>query len=232
MADPHKHPSPRFHAKSHITAQANAMKLYSEAMAASNAVFTDKDNIRVFMEHGWVMPLHTLADDVERIVSLFEGNPDVADEEMCAIFQGMTDYIKSGLIRRFHSRAHIFSEAFEAHEAGKYNLSVPVFLAQADGIWNERGGNHIFRGKREKAVEKHADEFVKDSLTRSFILALKSRSFPLFQSMRPHPGSSYPLNRNLVLHGDSLDYGTRKNSFQAMAFLDYCGIILPDLPDE
>ena len=32
---------------------------------------------------------------------------------------------------------HILQEAFEAHSECKYNLSVPVFLAQADGIFWE-----------------------------------------------------------------------------------------------
>ena len=178
------------------------------------------------------MLLHTSADEVEQIVSLFENDPNMADQEMCDIFEGEVNHVITALSMRFPSRAHILSKAIEAHEAGKYNLSVPVFLGQVGGIWNERGGNHTFGGKWEKTIKRSGNEFVQGIFTCRIILTLKSRSFPLFDSMSPHYASSSPLNRHLVLHGGSLDYGTKKNSFQDMAFLDYCGMVLPGLPDK
>ncbi len=218
--------------QSAIDRQARAVEHIAKVMAEDRSVFTNEDHVQAFMERGWVMPLHSSADDVLSLVELFDNDPDLADDELCFAYEESTEYIRSGLIDRFPSRAHIIKDAFEAHEAGKYNLSVPVFLVQADGMWHERGGKHIFSGKREKAIKRRADEFRQGSLTRKFILALKNRSYPLLQSMKSHPGSPLPLNRHLVLHGDSLDYGTRKNSYQALAFLDYCGMVLPDLPDE
>ena len=215
-----------------VATQAEAIKRISNAVKANNAVFTDEDNIRVLMEHGWVMPLYTSAEEVQRLVGLFESNPDTADKEMCAILEGEVDHIRSGLVRRFPSRAPVLSDAFEAHEDGKYNFSVLVFLAQADGIWQERRDGNIFCGDRNNTINEFADDLPDGSLTRELVLALSQQTFPLFfsQSQR-HPGFSF-LNRHQVLHGESLDYGTRLYSCQAMAFLYYCGTLLPNLPDS
>ena len=48
------------------------------------------------------------------------------------------DIIEEALIDSYPHRGHLFQQAFEAHREGKYGLSIPVFLTQADGIfWDQ-----------------------------------------------------------------------------------------------
>ena len=74
-------------------------------------------------------------------------------------FRERLDDIRQKLIDSYPDRSHIFQEAFEAHSECKYNLSVPVFLAQADGIFWEttpKKQSLFIAGQREEATGKHA----------------------------------------------------------------------------
>ena len=203
-----------------------------EAVQRISLVIADKEIHQVLMTHGWVFPWGVPVADIERIVSLFSHDPDEADRIMCNWFDDMAEDIRDSLIDSFPSREHILRDAFEAHKTNKFNLSIPVFLAQADGMWKERCEKHLFTRERDMAIKSLANDHADSSLIRHLALALLNPTFPLFISERNRPPDFAGLNRHQVVHGESLDYGTRTNSLKAMAFLEYCGMILPDLPDE
>lgn len=52
--------------------------------------------------------------------------------------------IKASILSHFGARGHILGPAFDAHEQGLYCLSIPVFIAQADGIFRELRGFGLF----------------------------------------------------------------------------------------
>ncbi|NJP10245.1 MAG: hypothetical protein HC866_12835 [Leptolyngbyaceae cyanobacterium RU_5_1] len=54
-------------------------------------------------------------------------------------------------------RAHIIKSAFEAHRRGEYILSVPVLLAQADGICQEKINKEIYSKKKSKKKKVSLD---------------------------------------------------------------------------
>ena len=203
-----------------------------EAVKKFDSTINNEDTHRVLLAHGWVFPLGVPVADVEHIVNLFSNDPDEADTILCNLFDEHTEHIRDSLIESFPSREPILRDAFDAHIQGKFNLSIPVFLTQADGMWKERCERHLFSGGTDKAIDSLVEDQAVNSLIHTLTLALRYSTFPLFLSENHRPPGFSGLNRHQVLHGESLDYGTRTNSFQAMAFLEYCGMILPDSSHE
>ena len=198
------------------------------AMEYQDSVLSNQANQRTFLEHGWVLPIDASAQHIEHIVELFSTDPDQANDELCEMLDARTDFIRNYLVSRFPNRAAILDDAFDAHKTGKYNLSIPVFLSQADGMWKERCGRNLSFDELTKNIETLIQNSPPESLTRQLFLALSHPQLPLYISESKRPSGFSALNRHQVLHGESLDYGTRLYSCQAMAFLDYCGTLLPD----
>ena len=140
-------------------------------------------------------------------------------------FREDTDTIKQRLATQFPDRAQVIIDAFAAHRQSKFNLSVPVFLAQADGIAWDRLGKTLFSSKTIQEPEDLASK-VNEGILRKLFLGLMWPEWPLAlpESQRPEDFSG--LNRHQVLHGEVADYGTEANSLQAMALLNFCSFIL------
>ena len=62
------------------------------------------------------------------------------DTYMESLVEKYSNYIKSTLYTRYPIRKDVLESAFNAHLRVEYNLSIPVFLAQADGIGSELFG--------------------------------------------------------------------------------------------
>ena len=144
-------------------------------------------------------------------------------------FREDTDTIEQRLATQFPDRAQVIIDAFAAHRQSKFNLSVPVFLAQADGIAWDRLGKTLFSSKTIQEPEDLASK-VNEGILRKLFLGLMWPEWPLAlpESQRPEDFSG--LNRHQVLHGEVADYGTEANSLQAMALLNFCSFILKEQP--
>ncbi|CAG2383049.1 MULTISPECIES: hypothetical protein [Burkholderia] len=122
----------------------------------------------------------------------------------------------------FPPRAHIVSEAFELHRAGRYLASIPLMLATAEGIgWDDTGKSlfNVHRNRPEIAgwIDKNPERY--HGIT--FLSALME-SHPM---AKPRPGF---LNRHQVLHGRQLDYGSELFSLQAISLLGFVGWAFSD----
>src|SRR5260221_8089745 len=84
------------------------------------------------------------------------GNHAEVDRVMCQLAKENLAQTEAKLAERFPARAAILKDAFDAHRAGKFNLSVPTLLAQADDVGCEvlKISRHLFNNKnRTKALE-------------------------------------------------------------------------------
>ncbi|WP_165482740.1 hypothetical protein [Legionella gresilensis] len=127
------------------------------------------------------------------------------------------------------SRKDIIKQAFWAHQEGLYSLSIPVFLAQADGICHEIFGCHIFSnysGNIKTKVQEILDKENNTPLKIAFLKVLtettsltdniktrneKIQSDPLYG----------PLNRHAILHGEDLSYAKEANSLRCISLLSF-----------
>lgn len=165
----------------------------------------------------------------------FRGHPHEMTEWLCGFYRKKIDEIERKLANSYPHRARLLRQAFEAHREGKYGLSIPVFLAQADGIfWDRTPGNqNLFIGyQRSGAYDQYASQ-----ISGNFDLALLypiSIPLPLWRNWNERSETEefrVCLNRHQVLHGESTDYDTEQNSLKAISLLSYLHWIFSGVTD-
>lgn len=185
---------------------------------ASNGWYIDPD--------GMSMPdAFELADEFRR------GATAAADSRFMAHFNDRLTLLEAGLSARFPARAHLFAAAFRAHRVGEYALSIPVLLAQADGICQELRGVQLYAKKRggdgtKTKLSDLPDISALDGLVASWISPLTG-VFPITYS--PNQRGTAPatmLNRHAVLHGESVTYDSEINSCRAISLLVFAAWML------
>lgn len=149
----------------------------------------------------------------------------------------LQEIVSSWSLRAFTMRHHIFEEALWAHEHEKYHVTLPVLLAQIEGIVRmslavATGGapqsfdfkkvRNGFAAKLKtlgKLTKKQKISIGHIRAAENFHnLAVVEKIFESFNSATdPVPSA---LNRHAVAHGIAIDYGTRENSTKALLFLD------------
>ncbi len=179
----------------------------------------------VFAEHGWYMDIWGFSFPFISEVrdALLSGDIELAENSLIRYYNDRIDMIEKTIIEKFKHRAKIITAAFAAHRRGDYILSIPVVLAQTDGICKEVVGQHLFIKKDHKpATASYVDQYTIDSLLTAILQPL-AQSLPIDynEKTRNKSGDFSQLNRHMVLHGESLDYGTESNSLKSISLLNY-----------
>jgi hypothetical protein len=182
--------------------------------------------------HGWYVDPEMDLPAITDLIRLFEqGETNAAHAQLSSYFDQRSETIRDGLCAAFSSRAQILMTAFKAHKTGEYELSVPVFLAQADGICLELTGVQLYSkqpdGKTTKVSEAIAT-FNVDGFTAALLHPLTD-VFPIVFSSQERAGQADILNRHAVLHGESVSYGNLINSCKAISLLAFTAWALSDL---
>lgn len=180
-----------------------------------------QEAIITLANHGWYLdPDMPITASTEFARALDEGNIEEVTEVLTEYFRQKLDGIKERLEEHCPRRMHILREAFNAHREGKYSLSIPVFLAQADGIWWDEFSKSLFqRQGRNRTARDYIEENQSDYFLAFFDIF--KEQLPLWMSESDRNQSFDQLNRHLVLHGEAVDYGTEENSLKAISFLSW-----------
>ena len=174
---------------------------------------------------GWYVPW---LDEVKRrelkdIRSLDKKDDPEIDQFFCDFYDRRLDDIRKEMTQRFPDRKNCLDEAFEAHLKGKYYLSIPVFLAQADGIFVDLTGlsKGVYQRIQSDPVTKTLiNGLLLDDYTEVYLEHLNAPStLILNKNERLKRPVVVGINRHMILHGESIDYGTKMNSLKAMSFL-------------
>ena len=203
----------------------------ASAFSQSHLPLISQDDVNVLMRNGWYPPSDVAPMQVSLLARAFEEDPQGANKLLCDRYSSDLDKIEGSLRAKFPERDDILQEAFEAHREGKYNLSVPIFLTQSDGIWRDRSSRNLFSGGVGGAVNDLA-RVVGDSTTRELALSLLYQDWPLVLSEGKRDSGFAELNRHQILHGEVTGYGTEENGLKAVAFLNFCALVLPDSENE
>jgi hypothetical protein len=178
-------------------------------------------------QHGWFMDLEMPMPGLWRLQKALESG-DIAEAEAALIdyFRGRLPAIAESLEERYPHRGKIIKAAFTAHERGEYELSVPVFLVQADGICQELIDLELFRKKNKKPATAAYVEGIEVETFRSALLDPLAHCLPISASASERGPEFSGLNRHQVLHGESFNYGTELNSLRAVSLLNYIAHLL------
>ena len=204
----------------------------------ASAFPTDEEFERVsftLADRGWFLGLVFPIGIVRQVDALLANNDADGVEAL------MQDYVRRRLgdivtaaAERCSSREAILGSAMKAHEERRYELSVPVLLAQADGMAGEILGGHLFRrdNKRTVASRKLDDKLIGLGITLDHGLLTVALA-PVYdaasigihtderEKRRTQDPQYGPLNRHGVLHGLDVDYGTEGNSLRAFLLLEF-----------
>jgi len=178
-------------------------------------------------DHGWYldleMPLPGLWELKE---ALSEGNVAEAENALAEHFEARQEEIEKSISERFPHRAHLIRAAFNAHRREEYELSIPVLLAQTDGICKELVHQYLFIKRNKKpGTATYVDQIEADTY-RAALLSPLAKTLPINASECERPAGSAALNRHTVLHGESLDYGSKINSLKAISLVNYVAHVL------
>ncbi len=118
------------------------------------------------------------------------------------------------LQEKFRLRWRLIDKALRHHEAGAYEASVPIVLAQVDGVvWDlteQRSG--FFYGKGQESF------LVDDGTVAGLPEGLEPLRKLMNRGLR-ESGATGALVRHGILHGQELGYDTRENSTKVFVLL-------------
>jgi hypothetical protein len=151
-----------------------------------------------------------------------ENRLNEVDTELTADFDERASEIQDRLCVKFPSRASILAKAFTAHINGAYELSVPVFLIQAEGIWFDATGKQFF-GKGGDGNPKPAEFVNQLSLcaVEQSVFHAAITPMPISATAKERANMPGVFNRHAILHGEASDYATKINSCKAISLLCY-----------
>lgn len=210
---------------------------------------------RVFpylLDQGWYVtyrfPVHLMIRFDELLQA---ANHEEVDRLMCDLAREGMEEVENSLRARFPHREPILTDAFHAHRERKYTLSIPVFLAQIDGIGCEVLGvpQQFFKDpERWQALDEKLGAFtfcgqpyvpmgvqqeILAPLREKWSLATNTKDREARRASKPWFG---PLNRHGVLHGLDVNYPSEENSLRCVTLLEYLidvdQILQQEIPNE
>lgn len=188
--------------------------------------------LAVLMARGWCldpeMP-HTWGEDL--VEAIEGGEEQEAQEWLIGYFRERLDEIEKALVERHPQRATVIAEAFAAHREGRYALSIPVLLAQADGVIHDKHRRQLFSKKSSANLQEVLDKLPDDD-TRVIFMAAFYVDIPLTQNTNKLPANFDGLNRHAVLHGTDPKYGTEVNSLRAVSVLNMASFFVVEEEDD
>jgi hypothetical protein len=178
--------------------------------------------------HGWFIDLNMTIPFLRELEEALDNdNVNEAEVVLVKYFQERLPSLEKSLYEKFPQRKNITSKAFKAHELGDYELSIPVFLAQTDGICYEVIKHHLFMKKDyKKSIAAYVEKIASDALMHA-LLSPFSHPLPISASEKERGEFFNELNRHQVMHGEVLDYGTEINSLKSISLLNCIAHLLP-----
>jgi hypothetical protein len=166
------------------------------------ATIADKFN-DIFSEHGWIATEDMSVILMEQAVKLFhESGIEKAEEFICKNFDDAYFSLHSHRMQAIwvwsENRSRLLSLAFADHKQGRYHASIPVVLAQIDGL--------SFDTNKESFFDKKSALIIKDSIAaHESGLRNLSNATSKYRAKTRSNLLNFPY-RHGILHGRELAY--------------------------
>jgi hypothetical protein len=178
--------------------------------------------IRSLANIGWFPSGEMGFSEIQAFGALCDsGHKSAINTAMIEWLHGELGNIQARASKIFPNRSKILASAFRAHDAGQYELSVPVLMAQVEGMCLEVFGKKLFATKSDLPVTRdETDRFSQMALSEALLLPLRELNGFTASEKKRDQWPDTP-NRHEVLHGIATDYGTRENSFKTISLMEY-----------
>lgn len=179
------------------------------------------NSLKMLAEYGWYWPFFDFPPTIN------SKNVNEVDEMMVALIKDNITKIEDDLINEFSHRAKPITAAIKAHKKKEYDLSIPVFFAQTDGICKELIGRNFFGADRSNGFKPYTYAWTEQFRAFS-ILGILTEPLKHKGGLNKHHSEDnlIGITRHSVLHGESSDYGNALNSNKALSLLYYVGYIV------
>lgn len=172
--------------------------------------------------NGWYFDLRMPISGLWTLKTAFtDGDAKKTEDALVEYFESRTEEIEESIVKKFPHRAHLIKSAFNVHRRQEYELSIPVLLAQTDGICKEVVNQYLFIKDHKKPCTAIYVEQIASETFRAALLSPLAQTLPIGASKDERSQGFDALNRHMVLHGESLDYGSKTNSLKAISLLNY-----------
>jgi len=186
-----------------------------------------KHQLIVLGNNGWFMDLDMPVTFTSRMTQeLDNGNHVEAEAGFIEYFKSNLQKISEYLINKHPHRSKIISSAFFAHFNSFYELSIPVFLAQSDGLCYELIESHYFiKSNKKPSTSRFVESLIATEYRKALLYPL-SVTLPISASVHERGENFNELNRHQILHGEVVDYGSEINSLKSISLLNYISQVL------
>jgi len=185
---------------------------------------------------GWFVPFHlaplTAFQEYEQLIK--NEKHEVIEKKLQSYIREHISVFKKEVASCFPDRFRIVNSAFQAHKEGKYELSIPIFLIQADGMFSDLIGTTFYTNKEVDLKKIKRNLVIKlsenghSASTSSFgYLLIKQlheesilhENFSEIEKRKDRNPDLDPLNRNTILHGRDINYDSEANSLRAISLI-------------
>ncbi|WMJ81219.1 hypothetical protein RBU49_02905 [Clostridium sp. MB40-C1] len=129
------------------------------------------------------------------------------------------------IIEQYPHRKKILFKAYKAHKKKEYELSIPVMLAQSDGISLELFNKKLFsKDNKGKLVTEGQEEIFfeeNDPVDICFYIQLATIGQLNENYNPPTYKNCKKFNRHTVLHGKDINYAKKINSIKCLVMLNF-----------
>jgi hypothetical protein len=186
--------------------------------AAELGTLPDRFN-QHYRARGWIAFAEMHHEGMEEAVRLAEaGDLDAGEAALVRVHDAQRlEFMVSRLnnIRAFHPRRDLVELALQDHLAGRYHASVPVFLAQIDGLVFDIAGKGFYETREKELRHLEAKNTISGHADGLMALATE-----MSRNRRQTTTSVLSLPyRNGILHGRDLGYGDEVTSLKAICAL-------------
>lgn len=191
--------------------------------------FSLTDFSLVILEDGWFfdysIPINSHFQEIARhdkvIFNLY----------METYFEDNIDQIEELTIKRFPQRKEIIRKAIKCHKNGDYELSIPVLISQADGIFREMTSKEFYSKRNNINAENIIAEIKNDNFKEFSIWVLEPLKQTQLISANFRESKDNPdfLHRNPILHGEDNEYANKRNGAKSLSLLNYVVKVVYDL---
>ena len=206
---------------------------------------TTQQAMQLALREGWCFGFYNFCD-LGEMISIGKNiisQPQETNSIMHEFYSQNIQEIKDELIKLHPHRKTAIESAINSHERGEeqgYFLSIPVFIAQTDGILSEFFNEKYMltkrcKGKIQNYIDKkycEEDDDIPMSLILTPLLQTYGSYFLANSEERKDSERFGALNRHEVMHGENSDYGNEENSMKALSFLAFSGISLYEADDS
>jgi len=206
--------------------------------------------MKVASREGWFFNWQGGYQDVMELTESIRDASSAAeiDTILMEYYSDYWDYYAELLAEKYPARKTAIQAAIDAHRSfapAGYSLSIPVFLAQADGIFSEIVGIPLAMGKERGRSVSRGSQWLSEQIggdekaMGSLLPALELHELDILKNPGAREAKAREtgkvfdaLNRHQVMHGEVSDYGTEINSVKAFSFLLFVALHVPDILED